>query len=162
RIAGLLESSETQSPRASEDGSAMAPFKQQLEELQATLASKEQEWKERTTEHLRQTELAAEREAEQQALSDALRDQLTEIEGSVAAKDAEWQKRCDDLNAQPAGHAADREKVPTTAVEGPNAEEQRLAKLLEQRTGEHQQLASLLEQREGEHKAASEALQQRI
>jgi PAS domain S-box-containing protein len=162
RLAALLETSETQPDRASEDEAAVAGLKRQIEELQATLASKEKEWQERTDEHLRQMELGAEREAEQRALSDALQERLTDLERSVVAKDAEWQRRCDDLNAQLAGHAAEREKLATTALEAHTAEEQRLATLVEQRTGEHQQLANLQEQREAEHKAASEALQQRI
>src|SRR5262249_19694110 len=94
RLAGLLESSETETGRAPEDGAALAALKRQIEELQATLASKEKEWHERTIEHFRQVELATEREAEQQGLSDALREQVTELEQSAATKEAEWQRRC--------------------------------------------------------------------
>src|SRR6478752_3633146 len=83
RLAGLLEAAATQAVQPPEDAIAVAAFRRQIEELQATLASKETEWQERANEEQRRVELAAEREAEQQALSDALQQRLTELEQSV-------------------------------------------------------------------------------
>ena len=182
RLAGLLETSETQDDRALQD-ETVAAFKRQIDELQATLASKEKEWQERTHEHLRQGELAAEREAEQQALSGALQERLAGLEQSGVAKDAEWEKRCEDLKAQLAERDAQHRtagdslrqqvdelerslKASEQTLKSSEEEWQKrcdeLTAHLAEVSAEREYQAKLLEQRNTDQRTAGTTLQQRI